>query len=126
MEFHFPSFANVDTRNCEVLVSIYGFVKITLRIELDSSRGFYCYRPLGNLILFYRKLQENNSSKKKGLFVKSNLLYIKSVKLIKKWLFVFGKWNFTFHHLPMCIHETVESESGISLSIICQCAYTKL
>ena len=37
VEFHFPSFANVHTRNCEVLVSIYGFLKITLRIELQSQ-----------------------------------------------------------------------------------------
>ena len=35
VEFHFPSFANVHTRNCEVLVSIYGFLKITLRIVLE-------------------------------------------------------------------------------------------
>ena len=35
VEFHNPSFANVHTRNCELLVSIYGFLKITLRIELE-------------------------------------------------------------------------------------------
>ena len=34
--FTFPSFANVHTRNCKVLVSIYGFLTITLRIELQS------------------------------------------------------------------------------------------
>ena len=37
VEFHFSSFANVHTRNCEVLVSIYGFLKITLRIEFQSQ-----------------------------------------------------------------------------------------
>ena len=64
----------------------------------------------------------------KGLFVKSNLLYIKKCEVDQKIIFRIrkvefhfssfanvhtrncevGKWNLTFHHLLMCIHETVK------------------